>query len=155
MAFDTCWERVKKATGMKTQSALAEFLGIRSASVTDAKNRDVFPADWAVKLAQHYGLSTDWIMVGRNPVSPKPPETGYEEVREDGQGYDELDSELENYIPDLEGFEFDQLTEGVYDSLYKKFKYVLKHSQENERYALRGFLDEIYEKVKSRRQKED
>lgn len=68
MSFNKCWDRAQKAAGFKNQTALANFLKIRTASVTEAKNRDSFPSDWAVKIAQYYGLSTDWILTGEGPM---------------------------------------------------------------------------------------
>lgn len=152
MGFDGCWERVRKGTGLKTQTALAETLGIRSASVTDAKNRNSFPADWGVRIAQRFGLSTDWILTGKPPMRLMPPVQN-EEVQELDGTYDDLSAELENYIADLEEYEFNALSEGVHDSLFMKFKYLIKHCKESERYVLRGFLDEMFERVKKREQK--
>lgn len=69
MGFESCWERIRRGCDLKTQTSLASFLGIRDASVTGAKQRDSFPADWAVKIAGEYGLSTDWILTGEGPIT--------------------------------------------------------------------------------------
>jgi len=151
MSFDECWERVRKGAGLKTQASLAEILGIRSASVTDAKNRDSFPADWGVRIAQRFGLSTDWILTGKAPMRLKPLAPNAEVQEFDG-AYNDLDAELENYIADLDDYEFNVLSEGVHDSIFMKFKYLIKHCKESERYVLRGFLDEMFERVKKREQ---
>ena len=58
----------------------------------------------------------------------------------------------ENYFADLDDYDFNVLSEGVHDSLFMKFKYLLKHCKESERYVLRGFLDEMFERVKKREQ---
>lgn len=151
MSFDECWERVRKGTGLKTQVSLANSLGIRSASVSDAKNRNSFPADWGVRIAQRFGLSTDWIMTGKPPMRLKPL-ARKEEVKEFDETYDDLDAELENYFADFDDYEFNVLSEGVHDSIFMKFKYLTKHCKESERYVLRGFLDEMFERVKKREQ---
>lgn len=69
MSFIECWNRVRQGAGFKNQTALASFLEIRTASVTDAKNRGSFPSDWAVKIAGSYGLSTDWILTGEGSMT--------------------------------------------------------------------------------------
>jgi len=68
MDFESCWERIRKSTDIKTQSSLAYSLGIRDASITGAKQRKTFPSDWAVKIALNYGLSMDWILTGEGPM---------------------------------------------------------------------------------------
>jgi hypothetical protein len=65
MSFDSVWERVVKTTGWKTQTDLATFLGITQASVAGAKKRGLFPIEWAYKIAQAYGTSTDWLLSGK------------------------------------------------------------------------------------------
>ena len=50
---------------MKTQTELAIFLKITPGPVTDAKRRDVFPIEWALKISQHYNVSIDWILTGK------------------------------------------------------------------------------------------
>jgi len=64
VAFKDCWTRTKEATGMKTQTELADFLKIQTGPVSDAKRRKTFPLDWGFKIASFYNLSTDWIMTG-------------------------------------------------------------------------------------------
>ncbi len=69
MAFQACFDRVRIGTDIKSQKSLADFLGIQDSSVTGAKQRDSFPADWAVKIAGVYGLSTDWILTGEGSMT--------------------------------------------------------------------------------------
>ena len=45
-AFDEALERIKRATGARTQVDLAAILGIRQSSISDAKRRQSIPADW-------------------------------------------------------------------------------------------------------------
>lgn len=44
--------------------ALAQFLGIRQSSVSDAQKRGVIPAEWLLKLLRKKGVSPDWVLTG-------------------------------------------------------------------------------------------
>jgi phage repressor protein C with HTH and peptisase S24 domain len=66
--FDASWSRVKKLTGWSQKKQLAEFLGIKGQSVSGARTRNSFPADWAYKIASNFDGSTDWIIEGRGPI---------------------------------------------------------------------------------------
>ncbi len=48
--------------GIKNQSQLSRVLGISPGGVSDAKKRGNFPKGWAVKLAQKYSKSVDWVL---------------------------------------------------------------------------------------------
>ena len=62
--FDDVWKRICSVTHWKNQSDLAGFLGIKSPSVTGAKNRGTFPIEWAVKLALDYNINITWLLTG-------------------------------------------------------------------------------------------
>lgn len=66
MPFETTWEVIKRATGWKHYSELAKFLGIKSASLSGAKQRGHMPVDWLFKISQDFDLSLDYLvyMVG-------------------------------------------------------------------------------------------
>lgn len=66
-AFDEALERIKRATGARTQVDLAAILGIRQSSISDAKRRQSIPADWLLKLYRSHGLNPDWITTGEQP----------------------------------------------------------------------------------------
>lgn len=66
-AFDEALERIKRATGARTQVDLASILGIRQSSISDAKRRQSIPADWLLKLFRSHGLNPDWISNGDQP----------------------------------------------------------------------------------------
>ena len=68
--FEASWGRVMKLTGWSKKKQLADFLGIKGQSVSGAKTRDSFPADWAYKIASDFGGSTDWIIDGKGPMRP-------------------------------------------------------------------------------------
>ena len=65
--FEDAVERIKKATGARTQVELAAILEIRQSSISDAKRRKSIPADWLLKLYRSHGLNPDWIMEGVQP----------------------------------------------------------------------------------------
>jgi hypothetical protein len=64
MNFDEVWERVKTETGMQHLHELATFLEKKRPFISAKKKANKFETDWAFKIAQEYGLSTDWIMTG-------------------------------------------------------------------------------------------
>ena len=63
--FDAFFGRLKKATSITSQLAMAEALGINRSAVTQAKNRDAVPQKWVLQLARRYGLSPDWLEYGK------------------------------------------------------------------------------------------
>lgn len=67
-AFDVVIDRIKKATRTRTQVELAEVLGIRQSSISDAKRRQSVPADWLIKLYRKLGINPDWLLAGALPV---------------------------------------------------------------------------------------
>lgn len=76
-SFDQVFERIKSATNTRTQVELAEVLGIRQSSISDAKRRNSVPADWYLKLFEQYGLNPDWLKIGQGPMYLKS-EEGYQ-----------------------------------------------------------------------------
>ncbi len=94
--FDKVVDRIKDATGKRTQVELAGILDIRQSSISDAKRRNSVPADWYMKLFRKYGLNPDWLADGKGPKYIKTIEGEYktfdepltsETVHEDGSGY--------------------------------------------------------------------
>ena len=78
-SFDIIFERIKYATNTRTQVELAEVLGIRQSSISDAKRRNSVPADWYMKLFERYGLNPDWLKKSEGPMYLRT-ERGYEPV---------------------------------------------------------------------------
>lgn len=70
--FEAALERIKKATGARTQVQLAEVLGVRQSSISDAKRRCSIPAEWFLKLYRSHGLDPDWLSDGVEPVYLNP-----------------------------------------------------------------------------------
>lgn len=65
MRFDEVWTRISEATGWQKYGEMADFLEIKSQSVSGAKSRGTFPIEWAFKIAQGFDLSTDWLLTGK------------------------------------------------------------------------------------------
>lgn len=59
--------RVFAAAECRTQAELADLLGIRQSSISDAKKRQAIPAEWLVKLLRLKGISPEWILTGLGP----------------------------------------------------------------------------------------
>ena len=59
--------RVFAAAECRTQTELAELLGIRQSSISDAKKRQAIPAEWLVKLLRLKGINPEWILTGLGP----------------------------------------------------------------------------------------
>ncbi|MBQ4132533.1 MAG: helix-turn-helix domain-containing protein [Desulfovibrionaceae bacterium] len=86
-AFDEVFDRIKLATNTKTQVELAEVLGIRQSSISDAKRRNSVPADWYMKLFEKFGLNPDWLKKEAGPVYLRT-EQGYQPTNVgSGSGY--------------------------------------------------------------------
>ncbi len=62
--YDDVWERIRSSTDIRTQAELADALGIKSPSITGAKQRGSFPLEWAYRLALTHKLSLDYLLRG-------------------------------------------------------------------------------------------
>ncbi len=75
--FDAFFARLSRETEIRTQTALAEALGVNRSAITQAKVRDAVPHKWILTLARHCSLSPDWLEFGkgrpRPSVSPAAP----------------------------------------------------------------------------------
>lgn len=65
---DDILARILYSTGLKTQTELAEKLGVRRAAITDAKRRKTIPSEWFLKLCRMYNLSPLWLESGLGPM---------------------------------------------------------------------------------------
>lgn len=66
--------RVFEAAGCRTQVELAEFLGVRQSSVSDAKKRGSVPAEWLLKLLFLRGINPIWVLTGQGARWMRPTE---------------------------------------------------------------------------------
>jgi phage repressor protein C with HTH and peptisase S24 domain len=64
--FNELYRRIERATGIGTQSGLAEAVGVHRSAVSRAKRRGVMPEAWLRILARKYGLDRCWIEKGED-----------------------------------------------------------------------------------------
>lgn len=62
--FDAAYARICEVCGMKTQTELSAYLGIRQSSISDAKRRMMIPAAWLLTLLTREGVNPAWILTG-------------------------------------------------------------------------------------------
>jgi len=62
--FEAAMERIKNVFGVRTQVQLAELIGVRQSSISDAKRRCSIPSDWLLTIWNKTGHSPTWIMEG-------------------------------------------------------------------------------------------
>lgn len=70
--WESAMARIHAATETRTQTELAELLGIRQSSVSDAKRRFSIPSDWLVTLAMQWGLHPLWVLTGKGGMYAVP-----------------------------------------------------------------------------------
>lgn len=106
--YSDVYARIQKVTGGRTQTEIANILGIRQSSISDAKRRNAIPADWYITLFEQFGVNPDWLKQGVGPQFLRTKE-----------GYGLCDSESS---PDIENLNFDsELTLPVYTTVYSMF----------------------------------
>ena len=66
--FEAQMERIKMITGKRTQTELAELLGVKRSSVSDAKRRGKVPSGWLVVLMHDKHANPEWILTGNGPA---------------------------------------------------------------------------------------
>lgn len=66
--FRAQFDRICNVLGVRTQVKLADILGIRQSSISDAKRRASIPSDWTMKLFRNHGVNPDYVSDGTGPV---------------------------------------------------------------------------------------
>ena len=67
-------DRLLAATKSKSDAKLAAALGIKPQSVSQAKKKNLVPAQWFVQISKKFGVSVDWLLAGlegRATTNPK------------------------------------------------------------------------------------
>ncbi len=64
LSFEIFFQRITAATEISTQQALARALGVNRSAVTQAKQRNLVPEKWILKIARMFALSPDWLESG-------------------------------------------------------------------------------------------
>lgn len=62
--FESFLQRIFQATGMTSQTQLAEALGVNRSAITQARKKDSIPARWILQLYRLFGLNPDWLESG-------------------------------------------------------------------------------------------
>lgn len=88
--------RLIEATKFPNEASLAVFLGISPQAIYQARKKGLVPHSWAIKVAENYGVSLDWLILGRG--SMKLEETALPNLQSPGKG----EAELERRVADME-----------------------------------------------------
>lgn len=67
--FEARLERLKSVIDQKTDTALADALGIRPTSIAGARRRKLIPGEWIEKIALSYNVNADWLLFGRGSMT--------------------------------------------------------------------------------------
>lgn len=65
--FQSAYDRIREATGLRTQGEVATELGIRQSSISDAKRRNSIPDQWLLTLLDKHALNPAWVRSGKGP----------------------------------------------------------------------------------------
>ncbi|MDD2467124.1 MAG: helix-turn-helix domain-containing protein [Desulfobulbus sp.] len=65
--FEEIFLRLQEAIGVKNISQLSEIIERKQPTVSAAKAKNNFPANWAFEIEKKYGILTGWIMTGKGP----------------------------------------------------------------------------------------
>ena len=80
--FDEIMSRIHSITNTRTQVELANFLGIRQSSISDAKKRRSIPPEWLLRLYWKKRANPEWVVIGSGGkyLQPTDPESNLSEV---------------------------------------------------------------------------
>ena len=79
--FDAAYARICEVCGMKTQTELSAYLGIRQSSISDAKRRGKISSGWLVILMRVKNVHPEWILTRTGPCfMVQPIEDGHYET---------------------------------------------------------------------------
>lgn len=104
--FDSFLQRVFSATGIESQTELANFLRINRSAITQARKKESIPANWILQLFRRYDLNPDWLETGngeaylRSGADGAPPFKNIPKVKarlSAGGGSFEVGTEIQGY----------------------------------------------------------
>jgi phage repressor protein C with HTH and peptisase S24 domain len=81
--IDILLKRILNATGISSQSELAKELGINRSGITHARNKNIIPEKWIVKLYRRFKFNPEWIETGQGPVflnTQSPNDIAYKQI---------------------------------------------------------------------------
>lgn len=65
--FQSIYDRIREATGSRTQSEVATLLGVKQSSISDALRRQSIPDQWLLTLFDTCALNPAWVRSGKGP----------------------------------------------------------------------------------------
>ena len=77
-SFSDIWLRIKNETDLDKISDFAKLVDTTPQYISRKKGKNDFSVEWAFKIAQQYGLNTDWIMTGKGSKRRGAPDPSYE-----------------------------------------------------------------------------
>lgn len=110
LLFEQFFSRLSDATGISSQTELAEALGVNRSAITQARNKNAIPSKWLLHLFRQYGLNPDWLENGRGVTfinrdhTTLTPESTFAHIPKvkarlcAGNGSFEVGSEIEGYF---------------------------------------------------------
>lgn len=66
--FSEVFARIAQKTNIKNLTELAAAIERSQPTISEAKKKGKFPAEWAFKIELKYGISTRWIMTGKETL---------------------------------------------------------------------------------------
>ena len=69
--FDARMDRLWACLEIRSDADLARILEIKQQSVSSARSRKQLPFVWVVTISEKFGISSDWILFGEEPVLRK------------------------------------------------------------------------------------
>ncbi len=68
--FYETFERLKIAVGARTDTDLANAIGLKHSTISAAKSKSEIPPGWIVDISRKFGVSLDWLVYGdQNPIT--------------------------------------------------------------------------------------
>ncbi|MBI5286351.1 MAG: helix-turn-helix domain-containing protein [Deltaproteobacteria bacterium] len=116
-------DRLKGLRGLKSDTAIAEMLGMGQSTFAERKRRNSIPYGEIINFCDKEGLSLDWLLAGEGPQ--------YREEKKEITACHE--------------------TPRLVD-LIKKLEHIYKEGELKERVAVRGIIEEVYDEVKKGRE---
>jgi len=62
--FEEVFERVKKATDIRSLVQLAEIIDVTQQAVSLNKKKNIFPIEWAYIISEQFNLELNWLVKG-------------------------------------------------------------------------------------------
>ena len=70
--FDSFLKRLFSATGIESQTELANILDVNRSAITQARKKGSIPANWILQLFRTYGLNPTWLENGNGETYLRP-----------------------------------------------------------------------------------